>query len=360
MLETMIGDSARDATDEAMDHGDASHAVVAPYPWHRALAGDLLTRRARWPHAVLLAGCAGIGKRALAQWLARALLCESPHADRAPCGACPSCRYTAAGQHPDLRLVEPIDIVDDEPKPVEWIVVDRIRALTAWADLTSHRGGAKVALIDPAERMNASAANALLKTLEEPPANTFFLLVSHQPGRLPPTVISRCQRVTVPTPARDEASSWLAAKGVRDAKALLAQVNGAPLTALLLADADLQHERRAWMRALAAPRSLSVAGLGARIDAGPRDARRARLAAAIDWLLAWCSDLARIRAGGSAAHNPDFEQDLSALAPSVAAVALFRYHRSLLEQRALLAHPLTPRLVAEALLIDYRALFGAT
>ena len=105
---------------------------------------------------------------------------------------------------------------------------------------------------------------------------------------------------------------------------------------------------------------MSVTGLGARIDAGPREVRRARLGAVIDWLLAWSSDLARMRAGGSVAHNPDFEQDLSALAASVAALPLFRYHRSLLEQRALLAHPLTPRLVAEALLIDYRALFGAT
>jgi len=199
-----------------------------------------------------------------------------------------------------------------------------------------------------------------LKTLEEPPINTFFLLVSHQPGRLPPTIVSRCQRIAIPTPSREEAEAWLAAKNVRDARALLAQASGAPLTALLLADTDLQQERRAWLRALASPRSMSVTGLGTRIDAGPREVRRARLGAVIDWLLAWSSDLARVRAGGSVAHNPDFEPDLSALAPSVAALPLFRYHRSLLEQRALLAHPLTPRLVAEALLIDYRTLFGAT
>ncbi len=355
----MIDDSARPAAGDAIDEGRRPPSSVAPFPWHAELARELLTRRARWPHAVLLSGRAGIGKRVLAQWLACALLCESPHADGQPCGSCPSCRYLAAGQHPDLRLVQPIDVVDDEPKPVEWIVVDRIRALTEWAELTSHRGGAKVALIDPAERMNASAANALLKTLEEPPANTFFLLVSHQLGRLPATIISRCQRITVSTPGRDVARSWLAAQGVRDADALLAQANGAPLTAMLLADMDVQHERRAWIGALAAPRSMSVTALGARIDAGPREERRARLSAVIDWLLAWCSDLARVRVGGSVAHNPDFEQDLSTLAPSVAALPLFRYHRSLLEQRALLAHPLAPRLVAEALLIDYRALFGA-
>jgi hypothetical protein len=103
---------------------------------------------------------------------------------------------------------------------------------------------------------------------------------------------------------------------------------------------------------------MSVSALGQRIDAGPRESRKERLAAAIDWLVGWCADLARVRAGGVPIRNPDYAAQLAALAPSVAGVPLFRYHRSLLDQRALLAHPLQPRLVAEALLIDYRALFG--
>jgi len=100
-----------------------------------------------------------------------------------------------------------------------------------------------------------------------------------------------------------------------------------------------------------------VTALGARIDAGPRDARRERLAAVVGWLGGWCADLARVRAGGTPVHNPDFGRELAALAKAVAGIALFRYHRSLLAQRTLLAHPLQPRLVAEALLTDYRALF---
>ena len=336
----------------------ATVAAAAPLPWQRVLVAELLLRRGRWPHALLVCGPRGIGKRVLAHWLARALLCESPVAGGAPCGTCPSCRYAAAGQHPDLRVVEPVDMNDEEAKPVEWITVDRIRALTRWAELTSHRGGAKVAVIDPAERMNPAAANALLKTLEEPPADTFFVLVSHQPGRLPATIASRCQRIAAPRPTKIDGREWLAAQGLRDAEGVLAQANGAPLAAMALADAGYQAERATWMTALAAPGSLSVTTLGARIDAGPREARKDRLAAAIDWLLAWCADLARVRAGGAAAQNADFSAELAALARSVAAIPLFRYHRSLLEQRALLAHPLQPRLVAEALLIDYRTLFG--
>jgi hypothetical protein len=98
--------------------------------------------------------------------------------------------------------------------------------------------------------------------------------------------------------------------------------------------------------------------MGARIDAAPRDQRKDRLAGVIDWLLGWCADLARVRAGAAPSENVAFEGALRELARSVAPPALFRYHRQLLRQRALLAHPLSPRLVAEALIIDYRALFG--
>jgi DNA polymerase-3 subunit delta' len=337
---------------------DVPGRSLAPFPWQRAAVADLLTRSDRWPHAVLVAGPSGIGKRVLAYWLARALLCESPLADGTPCGSCASCGYAAAGQHPDLRIIDTVELIDDEAKTVDWIVVDRIRTLVHWAELTSHRGGAKVAIIDPAERMNLPAANALLKTLEEPPASTFFLLVSHHPGRLPATIVSRCQRIEAPRPTAAQGRDWLAAQGIRDGGRLLAQASGAPLVARALADAAYQSERTVWLAALAAPQSLSVTMLGGRIEAGPRENRKDRLAAAVDWLVSWSADLARVRAGGSAAQNPDFSAQLSALARSVAALPLFRYHRSLLQQRALLAHPLQPRLVAEALLIDYRALFG--
>jgi DNA polymerase-3 subunit delta' len=340
------------------EHAQGAVSGVDALPWQRAALADLLARRTRWPHAMLITGPAGIGKGVLAQVLAHALLCEAPRPDGAACGACASCRYATAGQHPDLRIVEPLEVDDDEVKRVEWISVERIRDLTRWAPITSHRGGAKVALIVPAERMNAAAANALLKTLEEPTPNVHFLLVSHLPGRLPATTASRCQRIAAPRPGFGEARAWLEAQGVADAAAMLAQANGAPLRALALADDVYQSERRTWIEALASPATLSPTALGARIDAAPRDERRDRLAAVVDWLLGWCADVARVRAGGTPAANPAFERALEAIAASVAPPALFRYHRRVLHERALLSHPLTPRLVAEALLIDYRALFG--
>jgi DNA polymerase-3 subunit delta' len=340
------------------DRVDEVVSVVEALPWQRAALADLLARRARWPHAMLITGPAGIGKGVLAQVLAHALLCETPRESGVACGHCASCRYAAAGQHPDLRIVEPMEIDGDEVKRVEWISVERIRDLTRWAPITSHRGGAKVALIVPAERMNPAAANALLKTLEEPTPRVHFLLVSHLPGRLPATIASRCQRFVAPRATASQAQAWLEAQGVADAAGMLAQANGAPLLASALADDLYQSERRTWIEALASPTTLSPTALGARIDAAPRDERRDRLAAVVDWLLGWCADLARVRAGGAPAANPAFERALQGIAASVAPPALFRYHRRVLHERALLSHPLTPRLVAEALLIDYRALFG--
>ena len=328
-------------------------------PWQLDAARAALMQRASWPHALLIHGPRGMGKHALALNFAQALLCEAPRADGLACGECAGCRYAAAGQHPDLMRLELL-VIDPEEGTlavVETIGIDRVRALTEFVQLTSHRQRAKVAVIAPAERMNAAAANALLKTLEEPPPGTFLILVSDQPGRVPATILSRCRKLAAPLPAWATARAWLAAQGVAAPDLALAQAAGAPISALAYADAAVQAERRAWLAALGEPERLSVSGLAARIDAGGRDDRKARLAKVLEWLIAWTADLARIVAGGAARQNPDAAESLQRLAAQVAPIALFRYHRSLLRQRAMLAHPLQPRLVAEAVLMDYRALF---
>ena len=341
------------------DESRGNVAFPALPPWLAQTAALVLAMRNRWPHALLVCGPEGVGKEALALHLARALLCEAPLATGNACGTCASCRYAAAGQHPDLRRVEPVEI-DDEgvSTPSDVIKIDAIRALTDWAQLTSHRGVAKVAVVTPAERMNPSAANALLKTLEEPPAGTNLILVSHRPGQLFPTILSRCQRLAIPLPPTDVARPWLEAQGVQHAELALAQAGGAPFLARASNDTGSQEERAAWLTALGRPRELSPVALAARIDLGGKDGRRDRLAAALDWLIAWTADLCRVVSGGQAARNPDHAQALTELRPRVAELPLFRYHRQLLEQRALMARSLQPRLVAEALLIDYRTLFS--
>jgi DNA polymerase-3 subunit delta' len=329
-------------------------------PWQHNAARAALRHRARWPHALLLTGREGIGKRTFALELARSLLCEDAAGDALACGVCASCRYVQAGQHPDLRVVEPIEIDDDNvATPSLWITIAHVRALIDWAQLTSHRHVAKVAVIVPAERMNVAAANALLKTLEEPPPGTYLILVAHQPGRLPATVRSRCHWLVAPMPDDAMATEWLLGQGVGEPADVLAQARGAPLGALRLANADYQSERTVWLDALAVPPTLDPIELASRIDRAPRDLRKALLGAAIDWLTAWCADLAAVRGGGAPLRTRgDHAAALASLAKTVAPLPLFRYHRSLLQERAQIAHPLQPRLVAEALLFEYQKLFG--
>ena len=337
-------------------------ATWQPLPsWQTAIASSALAHRQRWPHALLITGRRGLGKRLLALHFARALLCEAPRDSGEACGVCPSCAYVARGTHPDLQLIEPATYDEEGNRtPTDAINVERVRELIEFSQLSPHRQRAKVGLIAPAEAMNAAAANALLKTLEEPPAGTFLLLVSHQPARLPPTIVSRCRRLPAPEPDRAAAAAWLAQNGIgsADPYLVLAQAGGAPLFALALAAADIQRERDHLLLQLAQPERLSPLAFGARLDSAPKDERKSQLANAVYWLLAWTADLASVAAGAAPSFNPDHGDALARLAGRVALVPLFRYYRELLGQRALLSHPLQPRWVAEALLIEYRKLFA--
>ncbi|MDR0770700.1 MAG: DNA polymerase III subunit delta' [Burkholderiales bacterium] len=327
------------------------------YPWQRVALQARLRQRASWPQALLVHGAAGIGKRVLALNAARALLCEAAAHDEA-CGACESCHYVAMGQHPDLMLIEPFEREPSgETKALDAIPVDAIRRLIEFMQITSHRQRAKVAVIVPTERMNAAAANALLKTLEEPPAGSFLMLVAQQWQRLPATVLSRCQRWAAPYPSTEEALAFLRGEGVDGAEPLLAQTGGAPLTALERFDPEQQALRQDWLKALAQPHRLSPYAVAQTWAGGSRDDNKLRLGQIIETLIGWTADLARVGGGGAARYHPECREMLQPLAAAIALPELFHYHRSLLRQRRWLNHPLQPRLVVEALLIEYRALF---
>lgn len=162
--------------------------------------------------ALLLAGPAGVGKRMLADAFIAAALCEQRSAGAAACGTCRACVLLANGTHPDsLKItLEP----RDDGKLRSELTIDQIRNLGQRLSLSSQFGGFQIARIDPADAMNANAANALLKTLEEPAANTVLVLVCDRPERLPATIRSRCQKFVLREPQRDEALAWLRAQGV--------------------------------------------------------------------------------------------------------------------------------------------------
>lgn len=195
--------------------------------WHREAWDTLRMRRERnaMPHALLLAGPAGLGKRDFLERLVRSLLCSQPD-DGDACGHCRTCALLDAGTHPD-RVAVGLELRDDG-KPRKEIVIPQVRALSARLAMASQFGGWQVASIDPADALNANAANALLKTLEEPTPSTLIVLVADAPWRLPPTIRSRCQRMDFRLPPREEALAWLHAAGIADAEAALDASGGNP------------------------------------------------------------------------------------------------------------------------------------
>lgn len=176
--------------------------MTLKYPWLQSTYQHLVEqfRAGALHHATLLAGQADIGKSNLAEFFAHRLLCSSD--ETMPCGRCKSCLLLASGTHPDLTRLT------TEEKS-RFIKVDQVRAVTEKLAASAQQGGNKVVIIDRADQLNVNAANALLKSLEEPTANTYFVMLANDLDRLLPTVISRCHVQRVVSPSPQQARDWL-------------------------------------------------------------------------------------------------------------------------------------------------------
>ncbi|MBB2496389.1 DNA polymerase III subunit delta' [Aquipseudomonas ullengensis] len=212
--------------------------MAEAYPWQQGL-WQQMAGRTQHAHAYLLHGPAGIGKRALAERLMARLLCQRPNGLDA-CGECKACHLLAAGTHPDNFVLEP----EEADKAIK---VDQVRELVNFVVQTAQLGGRKVVLLEPVEAMNINAANALLKSLEEPAGNTVLLLVSHQPSRLLPTVKSRCVQQACPLPDEAASLTWLAQalpeSDEAERRELLTLAGGSPLAARRLQQQGVREQR---------------------------------------------------------------------------------------------------------------------
>jgi DNA polymerase-3 subunit delta' len=261
-----------------------------------------------------------------------------------PCGTCEGCRWFLAGNHPDARFVEPEAVAfalgrpvaeegeeegaKEKKKPSVQIRIDQTRALADFLNLASHRGGRRVAIIHPAEAMNAATANALLKGLEEPPAGAIFLLVCHRPAGLLPTIRSRCVPVPVPLPETKAAAAWLAAKGVRTPERWLAFAGGAPLRALDYATGERGEAIERVLRAISAGDRAVLGEVKDRSELEPLAEVLQKMA--LD--RAFAALAGRSKYGGAAVSGD--------------AHAWLAYARAMGRNRALTRHPLNHKLFA--------------
>lgn len=330
-------------------------------PWHSEAFLDLWSRRDRLPHALLLHGRAGIGKHAFATALARGILCEQPGTAGA-CGACASCGWFESGHHPDLLRLEP-DVAEtaapeegeakaEKKKPSVQITVEQVRGVADFLTVSAHRGGWRPILLHPTEALNTSAANALLKNLEEPPARTLFILVTHRLNQVLPTLKSRCQLVALRAPARAEAAAWLEAEGVAEAPLALAHSGGAPLRATELPVANYWELRRRLMRHLCDGRLDPLAAADDALEAG--------VPLVLEWLHKWTYDLALRRLAGEIRYNVDQRPALERLAASAQPLPVLRFHREISRLQRHAHHPLNARLVLEQLFMNYADVLSAT
>jgi DNA polymerase-3 subunit delta' len=347
-------------------------ARLSALPWHDATRGAIGQLLARPVHAVLLHGAAGIGKLDLALDTADSLLCEQRTESGAACGGCAGCALLAAGNHPDLRVIRPEALVEAEPRAGQAadgeagdsrggtasteprtrasreIRIEQIRDLSEWITLSTHRGGLRVIVIEPAESLNTPASNALLKVLEEPPPGTVFLLVSHRVDETLPTLRSRCALLRVPLPPTAAAVRWLESQGVAEPQQRLLEAGGAPLIAAQAERSGLVPELR--------DRLLALLRKGARLSEAELVAavpREVPVAGSVALFQRWGWDFLAFSLAGAVRYHPGEIAALRQLGTQWQVPQACAWIAELQTARSFADHPLNAKLAIEGMLLAY-------
>ena len=317
------------------------------YPWLEAPWQSLKSHidSDRIPHAVLMQGPAGLGKSSLAALFARRLLCLG--SGERPCGHCHACHLFEAGNHPDYQLVGP----EESGKAIK---VDTIRKLINDLCLKPQYGGYRAFVIDQAEQMNPSSANALLKTLEEPAERTVIVLTTHRPSRLPSTILSRCQKLSIPAPRKEEAMEWLQVQHPGCAAEVLLNVaGGSPLHALALIETDVMERRQRVFQEFGgiSRRQIDPVVIAERWHGQAHEEY-------LNWMLSWVADMVRLLMAPAEPRlsNTDLEAELTHLAAGHRVRSLIDFRDELLTFRLALGGQVNRQLLLEEALIGWSQL----
>ena len=323
--------------------------AMPPYPWQQSQWDSFVTllEQERLAHALLIAGPEGLGGLTLARAMGQFLLCKAPIGSVA-CGKCKDCLLLESETHPDFFSVQPEGTSSA-------IKVDQIRQVTEFMSKTAQQGGRKVILLAPAEAMNINAANALLKSLEEPTAQTFLLVVSPEPSRLLATIRSRCAKLTLTAPADKEAVEWLTQVGLADSGHLLADAGGQPLKVQQWFEEDfVTHRTRLGqeLQELAEGHKSPLSVAKAWLEHEPIQV--------LDSMLLWVQNAVKQQQAASSQDTPGPEGGIIELLQGVPSQLLFRYWERLTQTKKELLSQSNPNLelLLDELLLGWVALVG--
>ena len=312
-------------------------------PWLKAAQQRMRSAfdAGRLPHSLLVLSVPGLGAEQLANWITALALCESP--GRRPCDACASCRLLRADSHPDAHAVR----LEEDAQQIK---VDQVRELIESLTTKSYRGGYKVGVIENAEALNANGANAFLKTLEEPSADTVLVMLARPNHRLPATIASRCLRLSLRPPPTEAAIEWLRAhSSAAEWKAALALAGGAPLLALQL-DADGLAAIDADMRQCMAELAQGSVDITLLAERWIRSHPGVRVA----WLENWITQRVEASMGQGPSHQTAEPVRLPAALLKPKIRALFELLDAARDVRRLAATGMNQQLALEALLVGGR------
>lgn len=304
----------------------------------------------RIPQALMITGNKGLGKQRLAQQFGVALLCARPQVTGVACGHCSSCLLVNAQTHPDFIQIQP-------EEPGKGITVGQIRSLITRLTLKPQFESYRVVIVNPADKMNAAAANAFLKCLEEPTERTLILLITEKPGALPATIISRCQKLEVATPDKNAAIVWLdqalpdTANMTLECCVSLAQ--GAPLVALDYVKEGVLNVRngcfQAWVSIAKQHKSpVMIAEDWHKLPSSPL----------IFWLTSWVSDLIKCfyQIQLESLYNHDLNEQLQEMSLRLELKGLYKLYDLLLASRQRLDTQINKQLLFEEILIQWHEL----
>jgi DNA polymerase-3 subunit delta' len=337
------------------------------YPWQQQAWAQLQQLQGRWPHAILLHGPQGIGKTMFAEWLAQSLLCESPKEDSQACGTCLSCGWFSQYSHPDYRRLRPEILGTDDAQsdsdeaeskttakttkaPSKEIVIDQIRNLSNFMTMSTHRQGRRVVVLYPADAMNIAAANALLKSLEEPGPNTVFILVTCHVDSLLPTLISRCHQFALTMPDTKQAMDWLAQQNSSEPEQFLAEYGGAPLAALAASQSDTQEQQQEFLRHLQRPNVDGALKMADKLH-------KSSIPLLISIMQRWLYDVFSYKLSGKIRYYPRYQEEIATIAAQIEIPALLTLLDTNTQRRAVADHPLSAKLLLEEMLLDYTGLY---